>query len=155
MIDLANCEIETLREDGEFAVARAKKLNGLSSWLVVSARGFETITDAYLRNARYCYLRWGADGKVRQLDRLYPHLAAPEGRRPVSLNATIGTPVGQLDAETVARTSQAISSEIVLPRLIERLMRIVVEHAGAERASFCFTLPSHPAQEPLISPLTI
>ena len=44
-----------------------------------SARGFETFADAYLRNARDCYLRWGADGKVRQLDRLYPHLVAPEG----------------------------------------------------------------------------
>jgi hypothetical protein len=30
---------------------------------------------AYLRNARYCYLRWGALGKVRQLDRLHPWLA--------------------------------------------------------------------------------
>ena len=44
-----------------------------------AARGFETIANAYLRNARYCYLRWGADGKVRQLDRLHPHLAAAEG----------------------------------------------------------------------------
>src|SRR5882757_6877250 len=77
-----------------------------------AARGFETTADDYLRNARYCYLRWGADGKVQQLDRLYPHLAAPEGQRPASLNATIGTPVGQLDAETVARASQALSSEI-------------------------------------------
>ena len=30
--------------------------------------------DLYLRNARYCYLRWGADGKVRQLEEMYPHL---------------------------------------------------------------------------------
>jgi hypothetical protein len=44
---------------------------------------------------------------VQQLDRLYPHLAAPEGQSPASLNATIGTPLGQLDAETVARASQA------------------------------------------------
>ena len=53
-----------------------------------AARGFETIASAYLRNARYCYLRWGADGKVRQLDQLYPHLAAAEGqsvrRRPLA-----------------------------------------------------------------------
>ena len=33
-----------------------------------AARGFETIAHAYLRNARYCYLRWGALGKVRQLE---------------------------------------------------------------------------------------
>src|SRR4029077_14016489 len=35
---------------------------------------FEKIADGYLRDARYCYLRWGAAGKVRQLDELYPHL---------------------------------------------------------------------------------
>ena len=39
-----------------------------------AARGFEKIAHAYLRDAQYCYLRWGADGKVRQLDELYPHL---------------------------------------------------------------------------------
>ena len=86
---------------------------------------------AYLRNARYGYLRWGADGKVKQLDARYPHLH--EERAPTSLTATIGTPVGQLDVETVVKASQALSSEIVLPTLIETLMRIAVEHAGAER----------------------
>ena len=40
-----------------------------------TACGFEQIAHLYLRNARDCYLRWGADGKVRQLDaRLYPRL---------------------------------------------------------------------------------
>ena len=33
-----------------------------------AARGFEQIARLYLQNARYGYLRWGADGKVRQLD---------------------------------------------------------------------------------------
>jgi PAS domain S-box-containing protein len=98
-----------------------------------AARGFQSIANAYLRNARYCYLRWGADGKVRQLDRLHPHLAVPDGQQPVSLNATFGAPVGQLDAETVIRASQALSSEIVLPKLIEKLMQIAVEHAAAGR----------------------
>ena len=32
------------------------------------ARGFDRSPMLYLRNARYGYLRWGADGKVRQLD---------------------------------------------------------------------------------------
>jgi len=95
-----------------------------------AARGFETIANAYLRNARSCYLRWGADGKVRQLDRLHPHLAAAEGHRPT---ATIGSPVQQLDVATVVKASQAVSSEIVLPKLIERLMTIALENAGADR----------------------
>ena len=93
-------------------------------------RGFETSAYAYLRNARNCYERWGALGKVKQLDTLHPHLH--QERTPTSA-ATIGTPVKELDVETVIKASQALSSEIVLARLIERLMRIAVEHAGAER----------------------
>ena len=46
-----------------------------------AARGFEKIANAYLRDARYCYLRWGADGKVRQLDELYPHSGRKSERR--------------------------------------------------------------------------
>jgi PAS domain S-box-containing protein len=96
-----------------------------------SARGFETIAQTYLRNARNCYDRWGALGKVRQLDERYPLLH--QERVPASTTATIGTPVRQLDVETVVKASQALSSEIVLPKLIEKLMRIAIEHAGAER----------------------
>ena len=94
-------------------------------------RGFETIAYAYLGNARNCYERWGALGKVKQLDALHPHLH--QERAPTSSAATIGTPVRELDVEAVIRASQALSSEIVLSSLIEKLMRIVVEHAGAER----------------------
>jgi hypothetical protein len=39
----------------------------------------------------------------------------------------------QLEIETVIKSSQALSSEIVLPKLVEKLMRIAIEHAGAER----------------------
>jgi PAS domain S-box-containing protein len=96
-----------------------------------SARSFETIAHAYLCNARNCYDRWGAVGKVKQLDARYPHLHDP--RSPASLAATIGVRVAQLDVETVVKASQALSSEIVLSKLIENLMRTALEHAGAER----------------------
>jgi tetratricopeptide (TPR) repeat protein len=56
-----------------------------------AARGFETIADAYLRNARTCYDRWGAHGKVKQLDERHPRLR--EGRPPAP-SATIDPPVG-------------------------------------------------------------
>ena len=95
------------------------------------AHDLETAGYAYLRNARNCYDRWGALGKVKQLDERYPHLQ--EERVLTSNPATIGAPVGQLDAATVVKASQAISSEVVLSKLIEKLMRIAVEHAGAER----------------------
>jgi PAS domain S-box-containing protein len=94
-----------------------------------AAQGLETAAHAYLHGARNCYDRWGALGKVKQLDALYPRLHDPSA----SAAVTIGTPVGQLDVATIVKASQALSSEILLPKLIERLMQIVVEHAGAER----------------------
>jgi PAS domain S-box-containing protein len=94
------------------------------------ARGFETFADAYLRKARDCYLRWGADGKVLQLDRLYPHLAVPEMQHSA---AAIGSAIQQLDIASVVKASQALSGEIELPKLIDRLMTIAIENAGADR----------------------
>jgi len=94
------------------------------------ARGLETVAYAYLRSARNRFDRWGALGKVKQLDERYPRLH--EERTPTS-SATIGQPVGRLDVDTVVKASQALSSEMVLPKLVEKLMRIAVEHAGAER----------------------
>ena len=49
-----------------------------------AARGFGKVATTYLRDARSCYLRWGADGKARQLEQLYPHLRA-------------GAPMSELD----------------------------------------------------------
>ena len=45
----------------------------------------------------------------------------------------MGAPVEHLDLATVIKVSQAVSGEIVLEQLIDSLMRIAVEHAGAER----------------------
>jgi PAS domain S-box-containing protein len=97
-----------------------------------AARGFKQIADLYLRSARYGYLRWGAIGKVRQLDETYPDLRQEESLPgPMS---TIGAPVEHLDLATVIQVSQAVSSEIVLENLIDTLMRTAMAQAGAERA---------------------
>jgi PAS domain S-box-containing protein len=95
------------------------------------AIGFEKIAHTYLRDARYGYLRWGANGKVRQLDALYPHLREEE--QTPAPTTTIGTSVERLDLATVIKVSQAVSGEIVLEKLIDTLMRTAIEHAGAER----------------------
>jgi predicted ATPase/signal transduction histidine kinase/CheY-like chemotaxis protein len=94
-----------------------------------AARGFEKIAHLYLRDARYCYLRWGAEGKVRQLEEVHPHLR----EKPIPASPTFGARLEHLEVGTVVRASQAVSGEIVLGKLIETLMRIAVEHAGAQR----------------------
>jgi len=96
-----------------------------------AARGFTKIAHAYFQDARYCYLRWGATAKVRQLDELYPQLREQE---PVAgPTTTIEAAVQQLDLADIIKVSQALSSEIVLEKLIDTLMRTAIEHAGAER----------------------
>jgi PAS domain S-box-containing protein len=96
-----------------------------------AARGFEKIAHAYLRDARYCYQQWGADGKVRQLDDLYPHL---QDEKPVAGSTSmIGAPLEQLDLGTVIKVSQAVSAEMDLEKLINTVMRAAIEHAGAAR----------------------
>jgi PAS domain S-box-containing protein len=96
-----------------------------------AARGFEEVAHVYLINARQGYLRWGADGKVRQLEELYPHLRQDE--RAPGPTGTIEAPVEQLDLATVIEVSQVLSGEMVLEKLIDRIMCAAIEHAGAER----------------------
>ena len=96
-----------------------------------AARGFQKFADAYLLEARYCYQRWGAVGKVAQLDHLHPHL-----KRDSSIStptSTILAPTELLDLATVIKVSQTVSGEMVLEKLIDSLMRAAIEHAGAER----------------------
>ena len=65
-----------------------------------------------------------------QLDQRYPAIAEQTSLRPA---VTIGAPVHQLDLRTVMKISQAVSGEVVAEKLIETLMLIAVEHAGAVR----------------------
>ncbi|WP_348629735.1 AAA family ATPase [Mesorhizobium sp. M7A.F.Ce.TU.012.03.2.1] len=94
-------------------------------------RGLEEISDLYLRNARYCYLRWGADGKVRQLEDKFPKLV--QGESPVNSTSTMRAAIQHLDLATIVKLSEAVSSEIVPEKLIGTLMRTAIEHAGAVR----------------------
>ena len=81
---------------------------------------------SHLRHARDCYLRWEAHGKVRQLDERYPQL------RVLPAQAAKDAGVAQLDALSIAKASQAISGRIVLDELIDTLMHLVLESAGAQ-----------------------
>ena len=66
------------------------------------------------------------------MDQAHPHLlrqfASPQP------TATSGAPLEQVDVGAVIKASQAVSGEIVLDRLIEILMTIALEHAGAQRS---------------------
>jgi PAS domain S-box-containing protein len=110
-----------------------------------AARGFEKIAHTYLRDARYGYLRWGADAKVQQLDQLYPQLSEKEPTP--GPTSTIGAPVEHLDLATVIKVSQAVSGEIVLEKMLDMLMRTTIEQAGAERGLLILARAAEPRIE--------
>ncbi|WP_437752522.1 AAA family ATPase [Sorangium sp. So ce1389] len=93
------------------------------------ARGLATPEGAYLQRARAGYVRWGAHAKVEQLDQRYPFLVE---RRPIAPTLTFAVRAEQFDVLSVVKAAQSISGELKLPLLLEMLLRIVVEHAGAE-----------------------
>ncbi|MEA3091869.1 MAG: hypothetical protein QOJ04_3211, partial [Caballeronia sp.] len=61
------------------------------------ARGSMTAGRAHLDEARSCFARWGAHGKVRQLDERTPPLRAPSASSSASRSATSPGNVAQLD----------------------------------------------------------
>ena len=127
-IHLYEQAVRTARENG--LVQNEAIANELAAKFYFSLHN-ETSAYAYLRNASYCYLRWGAIGKVRQLERQHPQLKEQDKTR--GPTSTIDAAVEHLDLGILIKVSQAVSSEIVLEKLIDTLMRTAIEHAGAER----------------------
>jgi PAS domain S-box-containing protein len=118
--DAQNCYEQAIRSAHQNGFVQIEALANELAAKFYQERGMQTATKAYLREARTCYERWGADLKVAQLDSLNLEL-----RRD-------GTVTRSLDMMTVFKAAQAISSEVVLDRLLETLMSVVVEAAGAQ-----------------------
>ena len=99
---------------------------------------------SHLKAARLCYVKWGAVAKVEQMDEVYGALLAKrkeeaparEGStviRTATIITTTKSITTSLDLRSILKASQTISGEIELSRLLETLMRIIQENAGAER----------------------
>jgi len=103
------------------------------------ARNQNHVARHYLQDAHYAYLRWGAAAKVKDLETRYPQfLAKTETSSHQSTVTSSTTTSGQrtsssLDLDSVLKASQAISGEIVLDKLLEKLMKFVIENAGAQK----------------------
>jgi predicted ATPase/signal transduction histidine kinase/CheY-like chemotaxis protein/tRNA A-37 threonylcarbamoyl transferase component Bud32 len=92
------------------------------------------IARVYLQEARYCYQKWGAKAKVAHLDKTYAELLEETYMKTQSFTTTINNGkdlLKSLDLETVLKAYQAISGEIVLDKLLNSLMKIIIENAGA------------------------
>ena len=100
-------------------------------------RGREKFAQTYMKEAHYCYERWGATAKVKDLETRYPQFFSQSSNKAsqtipkISKTTSNSSPIA-FDLAAVLKASQAISSEIELDRLLSYLMKILIENAGAQ-----------------------
>ena len=109
------------------------------------------VAAVFLAEARFGYRQWGAETKVRQLDRAHGTLLdasrTPRDSSP-SVVQTLQTTLESdsvFDLASVMKASQALTAEIDLEPLLGRLMRAAIENAGAERGHFVLEHDGTPA----------
>ncbi len=101
----------------------------------------------YLENAHQGYLYWGALAKAKMLEATYSELKPHASKERDSHNRTNAFSTGKklvthtntsetLDMVSLMKASNAISGEMVLDTLLGKVMRIVIENAGAQRGLF-------------------
>ncbi|MFT5098150.1 MAG: PAS domain S-box-containing protein [Planctomycetaceae bacterium] len=99
----------------------------------------------YLRRARSNYVRWGAVAKVHALDQEFDNLVNEQSQYPRRRQLTqYPANTEQLhenffDLGSVIKASQVLSGEIILETLLEKLMQVAIENAGAHSAGLVLT----------------
>jgi|JI10StandDraft_1071094.scaffolds.fasta_scaffold15603_2 histidine kinase len=107
--------------------------------------GKTKIMRSYMMEAHYLYSRWGSIEKVNQIEKKFPDIFPKTNRRKANSDLSDNTmdarakfthPVSLLDLNAVIKASQALAEEIVLEKLLKKIMRILFENAGAEKGLF-------------------
>lgn len=120
-------------------------INGLAHELsgrFVQGRGYPTAADAHFRGAMAAWGRCGAQARVRRLERLYPHLVVPRHTSPYDTIAFAQNEEIR-DLQSVINAARALSEEINLDRLIQILMTMLLERAGAQRGILIRVAENH------------
>ena len=97
------------------------------------ASGNTLMAKTYLENARQSYMQWGADAKVKKVERDFQSLF---GKSLLKKENTIAesTALESPDLALILQTAQSVKSESDIDRLIEQLLNSLVQAAGADRA---------------------
>ena len=91
-------------------------------------QGQNVAASSYLRSSMEQYEVWGAKRKVAHLKSRYPGLIVDD-------RAEAASPSANLDLATMLKASEAISGTLELEPLLEILLVILIENAGAQTAA--------------------
>ncbi len=91
----------------------------------------------YLSMARNCYNKWGASGILRRFDSVYssilPRYDRENSQNTLSSDSTASQSFSSdLDFSTILKFSHVLSSEIDLSVLLEKILIMSMENAGAQ-----------------------
>jgi len=93
----------------------------------------------YFMNTAYvCYRKWGASSKAKLLSLDLNSLEKPRFDRAVYTMHSFNTEFGvsqSVDLRSILKFSQAMAKEIVYDELLKKMLYILLENAGAERAT--------------------
>ena len=95
----------------------------------------DLLANFYLQNAYRVYKRWGADAKLKQMENQYNQLRGGSGAEwqiDLLQQEPAREKAANIDLETVLKASSALSGEIILPKLLKKMMQIILENAGAQ-----------------------
>ncbi|MCD6010500.1 MAG: putative ATPase [Flavipsychrobacter sp.] len=93
----------------------------------------EKVALFYLQNALNAYQRWGAYAKVKHMSTFYDELKKPAGGTNASSLDSNDIHNVDIDMSTIVKAYTALSGEIILSKLLEKLMQILIENAGAQQ----------------------
>ncbi|MDM8568623.1 AAA family ATPase [Thiotrichales bacterium HSG1] len=95
----------------------------------------DKIAQVYLQDAHYAYKCWGAEAKVKHLEKCHHKFFdnPKPALCPTSFSSTNFHPQMMLDLKSLYRTSQIIMDETDLGNLLKRLMKTILVNTGAER----------------------
>ncbi len=100
--------------------------------------GMSESGQAHIEQAYKLYNAWGAVAKLQQLREQYPNTKFYRNERSSSDSRSryIDKSVidQRIDLKSIMETSLALSSEIEIDQLISRMMKVVLESSGAQRA---------------------
>ena len=113
--------------------------------------------EIFMLNARHAYSKWGAINKVKGIDEKYPNLLNSilskldieteiqeednntKGTVSIATQGTKYSTTKVMDFGSIFKASQTLSGEIVLSKLLEKLMKLLLESAGATQGYLLFT----------------
>jgi histidine kinase len=110
------------------------------------------IAQMYRQEAYGAYRTWGATLKVEVMEAQYPELKALHQERPIASDSSTTTSHETIDLTTVIQASGILAGEIVLDRLVEKLMGLVRENAGAQKVVFISKVKDQLVTEACLNP---